>query len=962
MSSSPASRIALCGLGGVGKSQLAIEYCYRVREKSPNVWVLWVHASNPARLELSFRDIAERLKIPGRNDPQASVFELLYNWLHDAKRGKWVLILDNLDDENLLRESLRATNQNDGLRRPFISFLPQCGHGTILLTTRYRKVARQVVNECNIIRIDPMQEPFALALMTKKLKIEAAEEDVRELVETLEFMPLAIVQAASYITQQAPLCSVPRYLKIFRKNHRLLDHEAGHPQRDFDASNSILVTWRISFDYIRQFQPSGADLLSLMSFFDRQGIPRKLLHGLYKKSESDVGVASQSNSDSEDNETDSDDGIDINHDIMLLRDFGFISINQNPESLEMHRLVQLAQRDWLEIRGRHQYWNEKFINILRDEFLIDKGDLELFKKLFPHVMSAMLERPTSKAALLSWAALLYEGSVYAMNVGNYSDMKSLALKAKTEREALLGPEDLSTLSSTRQLSAAYFHQAKWSKAEALQFRLVEYHRKTFGDDHHNTIIALADLCLTYREQGEWKKAENLQVPLLQKSERVLGEDHHDTIVIALNLVGTYCHLGKFDVAENMAVELLQTCKRVMGEGHITTIVCMSNLLGKIYICQDRFEDAERLLKQGLNFIQEYCPDRQSDYLTTTSHLALAYQHLQRWRESEELYIQMLTIQKQVFGEAHPQTLSTMNNMGQLYEFQARYSESVHLHEHVYKVENRLLGDEHPSTIVSLNNLAVAYRGQGRRKDAEEILINLFEKSQRVLGEDHPNTIKIRNNLIETQGRWKDMFDITEGGPPAHVPSLTCIPMPSTSNHQNPSKVYRPAQARDVFEVFSIIRRCGKGRLPRHVILRIMDFGRYWLLHRAWRMGTMCVTERGCRERISYLKTQLLHGLQYPMKELLIRISSHDQSKFQLNAKDHGTFQKSNTWFDLGIERPPGREYDGLPKQGTICANIYLCSGFQEHHLPINTSVSNKLEAGDQISIIPMAGFGNWSIL
>ncbi|KAJ5324219.1 hypothetical protein N7476_002819 [Penicillium atrosanguineum] len=111
-SSVPGSRIALVGLGGIGKSQLAIEYSYQVRSKSPGTWVFWVYASNEVRFEQSFRDIADQVKIPGRQDPKVNIFQLVESWLLDKRKGKWVLILDNVDDgEFLCSFSVAAISQ-----------------------------------------------------------------------------------------------------------------------------------------------------------------------------------------------------------------------------------------------------------------------------------------------------------------------------------------------------------------------------------------------------------------------------------------------------------------------------------------------------------------------------------------------------------------------------------------------------------------------------------------------------------------------------------------------------------------------------------------------------------------------------------------------------------------------------------------------------------------------------------
>lgn len=151
----------------------------------------------------------------------------------------------------------------------------------MIITSRNRDVALKLVDHKEIIEVRPMERSEALELLERKLEQPGESEDSRQLVEELELMPLAIVQAASYIRNRAPRCSVSQYLRDFQKSDReaikLLKTEAGHTYRDWEAKNSILVTWQISFDHIRQRKPSAAGLLSLMSFFDRQGIPEELL-------------------------------------------------------------------------------------------------------------------------------------------------------------------------------------------------------------------------------------------------------------------------------------------------------------------------------------------------------------------------------------------------------------------------------------------------------------------------------------------------------------------------------------------------------------------------------------------------------------------------------------------------------------------------------------------------------------
>lgn len=273
---------------GQSKSQLAIEYAYRTQEQSPSTWVFWVHASNAARFEQSFREIADRVKIPSRNDPTTNILQLVHGWLCDERKGRWFLILDNVDDATFLVEdnsSATWVGQASGVgnrnSQPLVTYLPNCRQGTILVTSRSNRAAGELVEQRNIISVGPMDHADARELLKKKLGRYDGSNTSPDLVTALECMPLAIVQAAAYINQRVPRYSEDRYLEDFQKNERkrtsLLNHADERLCRDREAKSSIIITWQISFDHIREIRPSAADLLSLMSYFDRQGIPETLL-------------------------------------------------------------------------------------------------------------------------------------------------------------------------------------------------------------------------------------------------------------------------------------------------------------------------------------------------------------------------------------------------------------------------------------------------------------------------------------------------------------------------------------------------------------------------------------------------------------------------------------------------------------------------------------------------------------
>jgi hypothetical protein len=183
-----------------------------------------------------------------------------------------------------------------------------------------------------------LSEADAQRLLCVKLGASDNQEDIAELAEALEYMPLAIVQAAAYIRRRAPRYSVEQYLEQFRKSNRemmgLLDFEGGQLRRDREASNSIILTWQITFNQILLESPAAASLLSLMNFFDRQGIHECLLDPRGWVADQDENEQNLANEQ-------------LENDLQTLVDYSLVSISVDRSSFEMYRLVQLSTRQWL---------------------------------------------------------------------------------------------------------------------------------------------------------------------------------------------------------------------------------------------------------------------------------------------------------------------------------------------------------------------------------------------------------------------------------------------------------------------------------------------------------------------------------------------------------------------------------------------------------------------------------------
>jgi tetratricopeptide (TPR) repeat protein len=451
------------------------------------------------------------MKIPGREDPKANILELVAKWLQDESKGTWLLVLDNLDDDSVLStpqaavSRARSTGNEGQFRRKLSAYLPQSQNGTILITTRTRSVAIKLVERRDIIPIDPMTDIDALVLLQKKVDESTNQQDLEDLVSLLEFMPLAIVQAAAYIQQKGTRYSVRRYIEAFQKNERhqinLLKYEAGHLRRDEEAKSSIITTWQISFDDIREKWPLSADLLSLMSYFDRQGIPEAVLKVEPRKKEIQDSIMQKVDSDHPDTQDEEDISETTNDDMFddaleHLLSYSLVSIGKDKRTFVMHGLVQLATRKWLEMEGTQERWKTQFCMKLNVVF--PNGDHEnwtLCETLFPHAKSAERQRPEDRF-VQDWAQILRKAAWYAWAKGDYREAERMCEKSVEALRKTLGEEDVETSYSLGMLASVYWNQGRWTEAEKMEVQVMETRKRVLGDEHPSTLTSMANLAST----------------------------------------------------------------------------------------------------------------------------------------------------------------------------------------------------------------------------------------------------------------------------------------------------------------------------------------------------------------------------------------------------------------------------------------------------------------------------------
>ena len=528
------------------------------------------------------------MNVPGRDIANADILQLVQNWMRDRKKGNWFLILDNVDDAGFLLEHLDIQSNGKSGGRPLIEYIPHCSHGSMLITSRNKNAALQIVEQQDIIAVNPMDETDAQSLLQRKLEQQPANEgcsqDIVSLAAALEYMPLAIVQAAAFIFHRAPRCSVRDYLEHFQNSDQdrtgLLDYEAGQLRRDREAKNSIFVTWQLTFDHVRQSRPSAADLLSLMSFFDRQGIPEALLRGR----EDARAIRNCGSLDQKRNKGLRDqeryqliDNDEFEKDVLVLRNYSFISVNTDRVTFEMHRLVQLATQTWLQSHNHIGNPQQQFVTNLNAAFPDGKyenwGTCQI---LFPHAQKAAQHEPGNDKALNDWADLLYWAARYAKNTGKLAEAERMSIQSMNVRTRLLGKENRDTLSSMRLVASCYTERGHFGAAEALLKQVIEACKKHFLSEE-NIMNAMDSLASLYQQTDRLQEAEQVQLEMIDKMKDLAGCDHPKTLISMANLAITYWKQGRVQESERLDKEVLEMRKRKLGLNHPDTLDSMNNL-------------------------------------------------------------------------------------------------------------------------------------------------------------------------------------------------------------------------------------------------------------------------------------------------------------------------------------------------------------------------------------------------
>ncbi|KAF5239010.1 hypothetical protein FANTH_10111 [Fusarium anthophilum] len=640
--SSSTGRVALVGMGGFGKSQVAINFGYSIHDENSDVNIFWVHASSRPRFEEAYRAIAERMKLPKRDEPSTDILALVRDWLQNDESGPWLMILDNADDVSLFYPK-------DAHERPLASFLPKAPHGAILVTSRSLDVAERLTgSHKNIFKVSTMDKAQGLHLITNKLTSEFEHGAAIKLLQALDYIPLAITQAAAYINRRSPRESAESYLEAFQesdqKKNSLLEVDLGDLRRDETVSNSVITTWQVTFEKIRHEKPSAADLLSFMSLFDHKGIPEFALHYYNGKLKHRKDKA-----------------VGFEDDLDVLRSYYLVYMTTDRDVFELHATVQACTRAWTSSSDNLPQLKSLFISAMRDNFRTPKFEnWPTCQLLLPHLEPLTQEEP-QMADVKPWVTLMYRYARYLIKTGKFETAEHISKKAITTGLPSLGEESKMMSMCLSELAAAYRSQYKIDEAERINSQLVETSKRIWGEEDKRTLISMNDLALNYIYQLRDTEAEELLDRTLEILQRTQGDRHPDVLTTKANLVSTYLNQNQYDKAEEIGTEAVEGCKIVLGSEHPYTLLSM-NILAWTYLEQGRLEKATELQKQVLVGRKKVLGERHPETLGTMVLGAGILKRMGRQKIAISLMETYVNLYREVLGSENPETRSVVKTL------------------------------------------------------------------------------------------------------------------------------------------------------------------------------------------------------------------------------------------------------------------------------------------------------------
>jgi tetratricopeptide (TPR) repeat protein len=696
-------RAALSGLGGVGKTQTAIEYAVRHRIEYPG-GVFWVNAETISGLTSGFVDIATALRLTaaGSNN-QELVLRAMLTWFE--RTGQWLLILDNVDGR-------------DDLRR----FVPEHAVGDVQITSR-----ESVFSELGIPRaleVRDLDDAEALRFLLARTGRDDADAVDRaaaaELGTELGNLPLALEQAAAYIAETNATFS--SYLSAFRKRRvTLLEKAVGLVSRD-----TVAVTWATNFEAVQRASPAAADVLRVSAFLGPDAIPFELL---LEGAQALGGPIAETLCDPDD--------LEIAELLRPLARYSLIRSNGSARAYGVHRLVQEVVRAALDEPARRSYV-ERAVAAL-DAALPEMGfaNWNQHDRLVAHIVSIAGWLDSYDMHSDAGYRLLKETGRHLLQRGQYAEAEPLLQHSLAIAERASGLDGPDVASSLHYMALLRFFQGRYADAQTLHERALAIRERALAPDHELVSVSLNNLANVFFTLGRYTEAEQLYQRSLAIGERARGPDDPLVATTINNLAETYVKRDLYIDAKPLFERSLAAREGALGADHPHVALSLYNLANLARL-SGRYPEARPLYERALAIRERAYGPGHEDIAETLAGLAWLDTNEGRYDEARQLYERALAIQERAIGPDHVEVAGTLDGLARLEGRQGRHTEAETLYKHALAIRECAVGSWHPDSARSLHGLARVALEQGRYAEAESLYERALMIVEPALGSDHPS--------------------------------------------------------------------------------------------------------------------------------------------------------------------------------------------------------------------------------
>ncbi len=718
-SQSPQMRIlALHGLGGIGKTQIALEYF--CRSSSLYSATIWIDASSRERFTSDMNTLAERLAFTEQDRANEDrLFAAVKHWLQS--QPSWLLVLDHLDDFTLMN-----------------LIVPLQGNGHVLLTTS--QTTRDIASMLSIMPMDTDAGVLFLLqranILANKMPLEQAPpkalEQATAIVEAVDGFPLALDQAAAYLEETG--CGLHNYLDFFRRERATLLSRRGRSASNLNHSDSVTITLNLAIEKVVQHQAVNLDLLRLLSFLQPEAIPYELLVDgagvLHEPLRSLVARP-----------------LALNEALADLHVYALIQHLADTTTLRIHRVIQAVIADALPRRQQRQWANQalRLVNSVFPEVSFDTQ--EQCERYLPQAQHCATLITNFQLTLKEGALLLYRLGSYCYQKAYYSEAKSYLTQSLQlqERHSWATSEEIAqTLNA---LGLLYHRLARYPEAEKILLRSLELREQTLGPAHHTTAESLHNLAVLYTSLEQYQQAELFYQRVLALDEETIGADHSETAKTLNNLGLVYTLQGNYAHAEVSYRRALAVYEQKLSPDDPERAYPLIGL-GTLAEKQEQYQQAELFYLRALALREKTLGDAHPETAHSFNKLADVYEAQGNNQQAEAFYRRALAIGEQVLEPDHPDVALFLNNLAFLADKQGEHQQAERYYQRALSIYEHALGANHSTVADVFNNLGVLYHEINNVERAEPLLLRALAIRKEVLGPTHPDTAQSLSNLAD----------------------------------------------------------------------------------------------------------------------------------------------------------------------------------------------------------------------